>query len=255
MFEAWFQIWIPNTQSRLHVQKHYYILWIKNLTSIACLKRGFAFESHILNRGFVLKSIASLCEYILTWIACLKHGFTNTESIEASCSKALLHFVNKKLNLDCVFEVWFRIWIPNTRSRLLVQKSCYTFWIKNLTKIVCLTHGFANTESIEASCSNALLHLVNKTQKRCLTLWIKKLNFEAWFRIQNKRLIVGVDSWSLTFVELVAPKRAVVLLFFVSFIYRLYWPLDAQWFNQVRTGLQQLLGVLFTVFMLLPQLK
>ena len=48
----------------------------------------------------------------------------------------------------------------------------------------------------------------------------KKLNFEAWFRIQNKKLklIVAVDSWSLTFVELVAPKGAVVLLSFVLFI-------------------------------------
>ena len=106
-FEAWFRIWIPNTQSRLRVQKHYYILWIKNLTSIACLKHGFAFEYQILNRGFVFNSIASLCEYILTCIACLKHGFTNTESIEAWCSKVLLHFVNK------------------------TQKRCFTLWIKN----------------------------------------------------------------------------------------------------------------------------
>ena len=32
------------------------------------------------------------------------HGYTRSKykSIEASCSKALLDFVNKKLNLDCV---------------------------------------------------------------------------------------------------------------------------------------------------------
>ena len=45
VFEAWFRIWIPNTQSRLRE--------LCELTSIACLKRGFEFEYQILNRGFV----------------------------------------------------------------------------------------------------------------------------------------------------------------------------------------------------------
>ena len=52
------------------------------------------------------RSVASLCE--LTSIACLKRDLANKESIAASRSKALLHFVNKKLNYDCVFEAWFR---------------------------------------------------------------------------------------------------------------------------------------------------
>ena len=45
------------------------------------------------------------------------------------CSR--LHFVNKKLNLDCMFEEWFQIWIPNTQSRLCVQKRRYTWHFLN----------------------------------------------------------------------------------------------------------------------------
>ena len=85
MFEAWFQIWIPNTQSRLRVQKHCFTLWI--YLNLHCLFEAW-FHKYRINRGFVFKIVASLCEWN---------------------SKALLHFVNKKLNLDCVFEVWFCI--------------------------------------------------------------------------------------------------------------------------------------------------
>ena len=54
-------------------------------------KGGFAFEyvNQIQNQSRVIRLRMVIPE-------------VNTKSIEASCSKALLHFVNKKLNLDCV---------------------------------------------------------------------------------------------------------------------------------------------------------
>ena len=133
--EVWICIWIcePNTKS-IEV----------NLSS-----HGYTGTNYKINRGFVFKSVAStLCE-LKTKLGLRVRSVAsrdqiknqsrlirlrmvirelNTKSIQASCSKALLHFVN--FNLDCVFEAWLRVWIPNTKS-------------------------------IEASCSKALLHFVN----------------------------------------------------------------------------------------------
>ena len=80
----------------------------------------------------------------------------NRKSIEASCSKTLLYFVNKKLNFDCIFETWFRTWILNTES---IEALCLKALLHFVNKTCML---IPKRKSIEASCSKTLLHFVNR---------------------------------------------------------------------------------------------